>query len=176
MVIGPSSAYSSPLRSPSHARYVYVNDTELPQCKNRPIPVLVRAGPVPVASPDSMAWLHGLAVQLDTGEPFEGAQVQILDHKPLIVRTDSTGQFAFAGSAPQGSIRLDVRRVGFAHCSDTLRTPLEPGEGWRVALSLMPIYTGACAIRERVVVVTDFNNEEYSIDIELGHGKIVRAG
>lgn len=38
------------------------------------------------------------------------------------------------------------------------------------------IFTGACAIREGAVVVSDFNDEEYLIDLELGHGRIVRAG
>jgi hypothetical protein len=38
------------------------------------------------------------------------------------------------------------------------------------------IFTGACDIRAGAVVVTDFSDEEYVIDLELGSGKIVRAG
>jgi hypothetical protein len=38
------------------------------------------------------------------------------------------------------------------------------------------IFTGACAIREGAVVVTDFDGNVYSIDLELGRGKIVEAG
>jgi hypothetical protein len=38
------------------------------------------------------------------------------------------------------------------------------------------IFTGACAIRGGAVVVTDFNSQEYSIDLELGGGRIVGAG
>lgn len=35
------------------------------------------------------------------------------------------------------------------------------------------IFTGACGIHEGAVVVKDFNNDEYSIDLESGSGKIV---
>lgn len=44
------------------------------------------------------------------------------------------------------------------------------------AFSGKDIFTGACIIRERTVVVTDFNDEEYCVDLELGRGKIVGAG
>ena len=37
------------------------------------------------------------------------------------------------------------------------------------------IFTGVCAIGEGAVVVTDFNGKEYSIDIELGCGRIIEA-
>jgi hypothetical protein len=38
------------------------------------------------------------------------------------------------------------------------------------------IFTGTCAMREGTVVVSDFNGQEYSIDVELGRGRIVKAG
>ncbi|MCP3994243.1 MAG: hypothetical protein GY722_04135 [bacterium] len=38
------------------------------------------------------------------------------------------------------------------------------------------IFTGQCGIRESVVVVADFNAEEYVIDVKTGRGKVVRAG
>lgn len=34
------------------------------------------------------------------------------------------------------------------------------------------IFTGACVVREGVVVVSDFNNEENLIDLELGRGRL----
>ena len=38
------------------------------------------------------------------------------------------------------------------------------------------IFSGACAIHEGAVIVTDFVRDEYSIDLELGRGKIVKTG
>lgn len=38
------------------------------------------------------------------------------------------------------------------------------------------IFTGACALTERAVVVTDFSGQRYSIDLERGLGSIVGAG
>jgi hypothetical protein len=38
------------------------------------------------------------------------------------------------------------------------------------------IFTGVCAIRDGAIVVTDFNGQEYSIDLEFGCDRIVEAG
>src|SRR5512143_629368 len=111
-------------------RYEYVNELDLPECKNRPRPIVVQAGPVALAPVDSTAWLYGIVVRMDNGEPLGGAQVQALGIDSASVLTDPFGRFAFRGARHHGLVHLDIHRIGFAHYADTLSVPLEPGTAW----------------------------------------------
>ncbi len=132
-------------------RYEYVNELDLPECKNRPPPILVHAGPVALEPVDS-AWLYGIVVRKDDGEPLEGAQVRVLSSDSAGVLTDRLGRFAFRGAPSHGLVHLDIRRIGFAHYTDTVSVPLERGTAWRVALAVMANdgpCSGLAAVRVR---------------------------
>ena len=126
------------------SRYQYVNELDSPECKNRPPPQLVHGGAEADVSFDSTAWFRGVVVNMDTGDPLGWAQVQIQDGDSSVVVADSIGQFAFAGRLHRGSVRLGVRRLGFAQYSDTVTVPLPAGVRWRIALAVMP-FDGPCS-------------------------------
>ena len=133
-------------------RYEYVNELDLPECKNRPVPILTDAGPVTHPSPDTTAWFQGVVVSMDDGEPLQDAHVQILGDDSPSVLTDSSGQFAFTGRARHGPVRLAIRRIAYAQYSDTLTVPLPLGVRWRVALAATPVdgpCSGFAAVRVR---------------------------
>ncbi len=126
------------------SRYQYVNELDTPECKNRPQPEYVNGGPIPDTSSDSTAWLRGMVVRMDNGEPLGGAQVKIRDGDSSFVLTDSMGQFALAGRLHRGLVHLDVSRVGFYRYSDSIMTPLAPGVRWRIALAVFA-FDGPCS-------------------------------